>query len=456
MRRKLSFLPEEEPEDLIRRYEAFLSQKTSAGYFDVYEMEQIVDYYLRWGRTRESTVALELGFRLHPGSPVLLVQKAKILLASGQPQKALFLLNNGVNTNEYDVILVKISVLAALERYDEANALAGEILAGQSQETDAACLDIAYIYLSNFDIENALFFLNKGEAANPQNIDILHELAFCHNAKEDNEAAIAVYQRILKLDPYSAETWFDLGQIYFLQTEYSKAIMAYEYASVIRPEDSLTFFQKAHSHFQLQQYREAIEDYLIFMSMTPDSWQTWLFVGECYERMEQFDNAIQYYSKSLKMHDDNYEALTGIAICLMEQEKFEDSLAFSQRAIDIAPEAADGWVYLAEGLVGLDRPEEALQAYIKSIRLDPNQPETYMAIANICMDKGEFNLALEYYRQALALNNESDLQNIHLFMAVAYYKTGRREEAFFALDKAMEESLEAYKIFHEICPESDF
>lgn len=456
MRRKLSFLPEEEPEDLIRRYEAFLSQKTAAGYFDVYEMEQIVDYYLRWGRTRESTVALELGFRLHPGSPVLLVQKAKILLASEQPQKALLLLNSVVNIKEYDVILLKINVLAVLGQQDEARALATELLSDQSLDVDVVCLDIAYIYLSNFDIENALYFLQKGEAANPRNIDILHELAFCHDAREDNEASLAVYQRIIKLDPYSAETWFDLGQIYFLQNDFSKAIMAYEYASVIRPEDSLTFLQKAHSHFQLQQYKEAIEDYLVYISMAPDNWQAWLFVGECYERLDQFDFAIRYYSKSLKMHEENFEALTGIAICLMEQEKFDDSLAFSQRAIEINPDAADGWVYLAEGLVGLDRPEEALQAYIKSIRLDPNQPETYMAIANICMDKGEFNLALEYYRQALALNDDSDLQNIHLFIAVAYYKTGRREEAFFALDKAMEESLEAYKIFREICPESDF
>ncbi|ODT53114.1 MAG: hypothetical protein BGP01_01675 [Paludibacter sp. 47-17] len=456
MKRKLTHLPEEEPEDLIRRYEAFLSQKTEAGYFDVYEMEQIVDYYLRWGRTRESSVALEFGFRLHPGSPVLLVQRAKIFLASGQAQKALQLLESSVIRFEYDVLLLKINVLSALERHSEARALAEELLADQSLETDTTCLDLAYLYLSNYDIENAMYFLQLGEKANPKNTDILFELAFCYDTREDNEASIAIYEKILKIDPYSAETWFNLGQVYFLIPDYTKAIMAYEYALVIRPDDSLTYLQKAHSHFQLQQYREAIDDYEVYASMVPDTWQIWLFIGECYERLEQFAEAIQYYSKSLKMHSDNYEALTGIAICLMEQDKFDDSIAFSRRAIEINPDAADGWVYLAEGLVGLDRPEEALQAYIKSIRLDPNQPETYMAIANICMDKGEYNLALEYYRQALALNDESDLQNIHLFMAVAYYKTGRREEAFFALDKAMEESLDALKVFREICPESDF
>lgn len=35
MSRKLSFLPDEEPNDLIRRYEAFISHNTGAGYFDV-------------------------------------------------------------------------------------------------------------------------------------------------------------------------------------------------------------------------------------------------------------------------------------------------------------------------------------------------------------------------------------------------------------------------------------
>jgi tetratricopeptide (TPR) repeat protein len=456
MNRKLSFLPDDEPDELIRRYESFLSNNAGSGYFDVEEMEHIVDYYLLKGRTREGSKALELGFQLHPGSPGLLTKRAKIYLASGNISKAYQILESSVNPHDYEVNLLKIEALLRLDRNTDARTIADKLSQTESQDPDMICLDIAYIYLSNFDTTTAFVYLKKGEAFNPANNELLYELAFCYEQQADTEQAIAIYNRILKADPYSAEAWFNLGQIYFTALDFTNALFAYEYAQVIRPDDSLTVLQKAHSHFQLLQFHEAIEEYLSYANMAAEHWQTWLFIGECYERLELYNEGIIYYSRSLKEHDENYEALTGIAICLMEQEKFEDSIVFSRRALEIRNDSADGWVYLAEGLIGIDQVDEALKAYIQSIRLDPNQPETYMAIANISMDKSEFRLALEYYKQALELNNDSDLQNIHLFMAVAYYNSNQMPAALLALDKAMEENLDALKVFKELCPDADF
>lgn len=457
MYRKLSFLPDEEPNDLIRRYEAFISHNTGAGYFDVEEMEQIVDYYLRIGRTKEGKKALEFGFRLHPGSPGLLTKRAKIYLALDDVQKAFQILNANVNPYDYEVNLLLVDSLVRLGRTTEALTIADSLLGNDVQDLDAVCLDLAYIFMGNFDIDNAFQFITRGIAFNPANRDLLFEKAFCLEQAGNVGEAIDTYNRILKLDPYSAEAWFNLGQMQFTLNQYRQAVDSYEYALVIRPNDSLTVQQKANCHFQLNEYREAIDDYLHYTTLAAGPhWQTWLFIGECYERLEQFAEAIRYYTRSLKEQPENFEALTGIAICLMDQDKFEDSLPFIRRALELRNDAAEGWVYLAEALIGIEKTEEALQAYLHSIRLDPNQPETYMAIGNICMDQEEFKLALEYYRQALELDDESDLQNIHLFMAVAYYKTGHLEEARLSLDFAMAESLDAIKLFRELCPESDF
>lgn len=457
MYRKLSFLPDEEPNDLIRRYEAFISHNTGAGYFDVEEMEQIVDYYLRIGRTKEGKKALEFGFRLHPGSPGLLTKRAKIYLALDDVQKAFQILNANVNPYDYEVNLLLVDSLVRLGRTTEALTIADSLLGNEVQDPDAVCLDLAYIFMGNFDIDNAYQFITRGIAFNPVNRDLLFEMAFCLEQAGNVGEAIDTYNRILKLDPYSAEAWFNLGQMQFTLNQYRQAVDSYEYALVIRPNDSLTVQQKANCHFQLNEYREAIDDYLHYTTLAAGPhWQTWLFIGECYERLEQFTEAIRFYTRSLKEQPENFEALTGIAICLMDQDKFEDSLPFIRRALELRNDAAEGWVYLAEALIGIEKTDEALQAYLHSIRLDPNQPETYMAIGNICMDQEEFKLALEYYRQALELDDESDLQNIHLFMAVAYYKTGHLEEAQLSLDFAMAESLDAIKLFRELCPESDF
>lgn len=454
MSRKLSYLPDEEPNELVKRYEAFLNHRSASGYFDVEEMEQIVDYYLQKGRTKDSSTALELGFRLHPNNPTLLGKRAKIYLALGDAKKAFRILESISTPMEYEMMLLKMDALARLDRNKEAILLADNLLSESSQDKDTVCLDIAYIFLARLDATVALKYLQQGAKINPLNLDLLFELAFCYEQLSENEKAIQTYHTILKHDPYSSEAWFNLGQLYFIQQDFLQALTAYDYAQVIRPEDSLTTLQKAHSHFQLQQYSKAIEEYLAYEKMSAENWQTYLFIGECYERLENFVEAIRFYTKSLNEEPENYEALTGIAICLMEQELYAESLKFTRKALELREDAPDGWVYLAEALVGTDDTDAALLAYLRSIQLDPNQPDTLMAIANICMERGEFELALQYYTEAQRLDTDFELENINLFMAIAFYKTGLLNEAMNFLDLALAENLDAMKLFYELCPEA--
>jgi len=453
MSRKSAYTPEDDSNEIVKRYEAFLSNRGVSGYFDVEEMESIVDYYLRKGRTRESSKALEFGFRLHPNSTALMSKRAKIYIATGEIQKAFNILESLGDQGDYEITLLKIDALIRLEREKEGHLLCEKLIETESDDIDNVCLDIAYIFLAQFDIMSAYKYLRFGEAFNPLNDELLFELAFCQEHNDEIEQAIATYNKIIRSDPYAAEAWFNLGQIYFTKQDFQQALTAYDYARVIRPEDSLSCLQKAHTHFQLQQYPEALEEYFAYEEMTAKNWQTFLFVGECYERMENYKDAIIYYQKSLEENEDNFEALTGIAICMLEQELFPDSIPYLERAIKLNDQAPDAWVYLAEALTGIEDTAGALIAYLKSINLDANQPDTLMAIANIFMEQAEFELALKYYQEALQCDEHHELENIHLFMAVAYHHTGDFIASQESLKKAMSENLDALKLFLELCPE---
>jgi tetratricopeptide (TPR) repeat protein len=78
-----------------------------------------------------------------------------------------------------------------------------------------------------------------------------------------------------------------------------------------------------------------------------------------------------------------------------------------------------------------------------------------MAIANICMEQGEFSLALQYYLEADLLDDDHELENINLFMAVAYFKVGEMEASEEMLKKAVAENLDAQNLFNELCPEAN-
>jgi tetratricopeptide (TPR) repeat protein len=451
MGRKLSIIPEDDHDDLIKRYESFMTKAGSNGYFDVEELEHIVDYYLRKGKTDAGSGALDFGFRIHPGNPQLFIKKAKIYLSEGKAKEALRILEQYPVTSEYEVLLLKTEALVQSDRTDEAIEFCNQIIIQSNNDLDIFCLDLAYIFLARLEIETAYHFLVAGEKYNPENTDLLYELAFCCEQVNKPDESIRVYKKIIDLDPFSHEAWFNLGQILFSGHNFTAALDAYEYAMAILPEDALCCLQKAHCNFQLNNYKDALEDYAEYQALTESDWQVHLFIGECYERLERFEESIVSYKKSLELNPENFEALTGIGICLLEQEKYSESLEFIKEAIVLNSDASDVWVYYAEGLTGIDDNAGALLAYMKSIELDPDQPDTLMAIANICMENGEYDTAIFYYEQALEKDIDHELENIHLFMAVAFFQTGNDFAWHMALARAKELNPEAERIFYEIC-----
>jgi len=451
MSRKLSQSVDDEFDDIVKRYEQFLNGNGS-GYFDVEELESIVDYYLRKGRTKDSSNAIEFGLQLHPASASLKTKRAKLYLVAGDVQKAFRILESIADSGDYEVTLLRIETLLRLGRIKEAGMFTYEIFERETEDIDNICLDLSFIYIAQLDFETALRLLKKAEIFNPKNTDVLFELAFCYEQLTLTNKAIETYNRILNADSYMSEAWFNLGQIYFGLQDFNNAVNAYDYAVAINESDSLSWLQKGHSHFQLSEFEKAIAAYIEYEKITLEPEQAHLFIGECYEKLEKFDMALEYYNKAKEKLTDNYDVLTGIGICLLELERFTESLTYIRQAISVQEDAPDAWIYLAEAFIGMDDTQNALLAYLKSIGLDPNQPDALMAIANICMDNGEYKTALQYYLTAFELDNT--LEYIEIFIAVAYFKNNNYEMSKIFLKKASYSNLDALKLFFEICPEA--
>ena len=57
-------------EELVARYERSQSEGRPC-YFDVDELEEISDFYLKKGRNKDSSEVVDLGLKLHPNSTIL-------------------------------------------------------------------------------------------------------------------------------------------------------------------------------------------------------------------------------------------------------------------------------------------------------------------------------------------------------------------------------------------------
>ena len=438
------------PDELVTKYEQCLLDGHSC-YFDVDELEVISDFYLKKGCSKESTEVVDLGLKLHPNSSILLLKKAMLYLEIGETHHALHILDRLPEKDDTEAHLIRSECLLQLNRREEALRLMHQIMDEELFEKSDLALDIAGILVQASEFKAAIGFIQEARVTDAKNLDLLFELAYNFEQIGQPEDALDIYRQILDIDPYSSETWFNLGQAHFNQKQYVEAIEAYDFALVVNPDDHLALLQKAHALFQNEQFTEAAEIYLEYGKATEMSSSVWVYVGEAYEKSDHIEQAMDCYRVAYEMDPKNVDALTGMGICLMEKEQYRESLIWFERSLRIDHQISELWVYVAEVFVNIDMPEEAMLSYLRSLEIDPTQADIHAAVGNLHFDAGQYEQALLYYNKAELIS--ADLPGLHLFYALVYAKTGDSELSMHHLTLAIALEPASQKIFDEIINE---
>lgn len=437
-------------DQLLKSYESNLS----GGYFDADEMEQLAEYYLRRMRVKDAKRAVEFGLKLHPNNIGLETCKIRILIEQDDFHTALLLVESllAQYSFEIDLHLLQIDILLKTKQEQIAERNCHKLIEQHTEEKEGIYLDVAYVYLNNEYYQKALDFLLIGYMLNANNLNILFEIAFCYEKVNQVQNSIDTYQRILDIEPYSDEAWFNLGQVYYAERNFPKAIDSYEFATSINENDSMAWQLMAHAYYQNDNYKKAAEAYLMYAEQIEHKATPLLYVAECYEKMEDFDLALHYYSKVLDMQTSNTEALIGVGICYLEKEQFQKSITYFLQALELDSNLSETWVYLGEAYINTDDVEKGLNAYLTSLTLNENQPETLSSIGNLYLEREEFSLALRYYLASFEL--DSTTENIQLLVAMAYYGLKDYTLSNSYLQDALSTNENALTLFLEIYPDA--
>ncbi len=436
--------------EIIKRYEQFLSGEDS-GYFDIDEFETIAEYYLRKGHTKDSNHALDVAMRLHPLSEELQLKRAKIFLANDEVNKALQILDTYSSPDEYEAQLLKIDGYARLNRMKEVQVLIEHIIEQTKDDLDLVCLDIAFIFLSQSKLDIAIDYLEKGRQFNPQNIDLLFEIAYCHERSDKTTEAIQTYIEITNINPYTTEAWFNLGQIYFEKEMYNKSLEAYEFCIAIDETDAFSWLQKAHLHFQMSHFQESIDASLKHTELAGEKMEINFFIAEAYEQLEKYNEAIAYYKKTIELAPTFIDPYIDAGVCALELENYAESLLLFENALKLDPMRHDTYVCIAEAYCYMNKVVEGEAAYLKSLEIEPRQASTWIAMANLQMDMDKAEVALDSYKKAYEL--DPNLEYIDLLLAAAYAKNMEYDKMFHFLDKVAEKGQKEMEFFFEMCPE---
>ncbi|WP_291259704.1 tetratricopeptide repeat protein [Fusobacterium sp.] len=131
---------------------------------------------------------------------------------------------------------------------------------------------------------------------NPNDFELLKELAIILYHKSDYADAIKVYKKVLEYKENKVEGYAFLGQLYYENEEYKKAIEMFEKALDLNPDFAFGHFLLGNAYSRAGDIMAAIMSYDFAIFLDLDIYKAHLDFAEKYERMGSYERAIREYS----------------------------------------------------------------------------------------------------------------------------------------------------------------
>ncbi|WP_213736038.1 sulfotransferase [Bradyrhizobium sp. dw_411] len=228
--------------------------------------------------------------------------------------------------------------------------------------------------------------------------DAFHLLAVVQSRLGKNDAALANYDRALKVQPDHAEALSNRGVTLHELKRFEEALANHDRALAVRPN-----------------YPEAL-----------------CHRGVTLHELKRFEEALASYDRALTVRQDYAEALSNRGVTLREMNRFEEALESYHHAIKVQPDYAGAHNNLGLGLRELGRLTEARVAFKRAIELAPRRAKYQRDLAEITryVEGGLDLAALEKLVNDSAQLPVGDRIELHFALGKAYEDLDRHAEAF--------------------------
>ncbi|TET32361.1 MAG: tetratricopeptide repeat protein [Planctomycetota bacterium] len=215
-----------------------------------------------------------------------------------------------------------------------------------------------------------------------------------------------LWKRAVSAEPKSARLWDNLAAALLKRNEIDSAINAARLAVAREP-----LFAPAHTTLGMAYVRLAI------------------FEADEDLRRERYRNAEAEFQCAISLPVPDNIANLEYGALLVAKERFEEALPLLQEALGLALNPRRSYGLFAQALAGAGRYGEAL-AFLREAKQKYPLDSTFVWLEGIVkMRKGDLEAAVEDFRAALEFHGMARTPEYLVWLAEAYYKLGRDDEA---------------------------
>ncbi|MFT7218983.1 MAG: tetratricopeptide (TPR) repeat protein [Candidatus Azotimanducaceae bacterium] len=346
----------------------------------------------------------------HPSDDQLLFSKAVLLEQTGQLEESLVLADRLLGmTENVNVVILKMTVLGALDRTEEAKKFLGQKVEEQPDNRRLRLI-LARLYFEQRELEAAKAQYGEALKFSPNDGDVLFALALIALEQKDDPLARRYFEKMVRWDRRSGEAHYYLGGIAERQSNKVEALKAYHQAG--------TGYEFLPAQARIAsilvgdgRWEEARKHLARLRASMPEHQQQLIFIEAqllADRGLEQ--EALSFLDEVIALEPNNVDLLYFRAMTGQRFGRLDILEQDLRRVLSVDPDNADAMNALGYTLADLtDRHEEAFELIERALALRPDEPAFIDSMGWVLYRLGDYEKAVTYLRRALALFNNDEV-----------------------------------------------
>lgn len=328
----------------------------------------------------------------------------------------------------------------ALANYDKAlkiNPAAAELF-----------VPVASIYYQKDDFATAEVYLRKAEINISETSDAVFLRGLLHYKRNENEKALAAFNKLLNYDPDFIEAYLYQAEVYERLNRNKEAIFTYRRTVEKEPRSIEAWFDLGAASYNQGDYATAETAYKKVIELDSNHADAHANLASVYRQLMKYTEANGEYKIAAVNIKDDPDLFSEWGFCLGKVDEWDTAIARLQTAKDLSPDSIDytnlGWGYYnAAQNDNKAKNETAAQAKFaqgkevlqKAVELNPKFDAAHLNLGITYTGLGEYQNAVDSLTKANILHKDWVIGVNEL--GVAFRKLNNLPEAISQFQKVI-------------------
>lgn len=246
----------------------------------------------------------------------------------------------------------------------------------------------------------------------------------------DYEAALSMFQDVLRENPKLPDAWVGVGDAHASLKEWTEAETAYANATTLDNGNFEAHFGRGKAQQVLNRLIDAIRSYHRALLIRPEDFDANLNMATAYLQLDQPQSSITYAEKAVKLKPDSGTARINLGVAYERAGRAADAVAQYETAAELMEPTPQLLINLLNAYAQSKRYREAVNAAGLLVRIAPTA-NSWERLGWACFRQGDFPRSLESYRESVRVDPQHwpGWNGVGVNMLNSWLQGGRKDSA---------------------------